>query len=139
MTFSQFVADDYMGRNDLNCAETMLYAANEHFGVGLSETALKAAAPFGGGIGREKACGAATGALMALGCLFAADRSHRDPTIKEISEEFLTRFHETFGSLDCVDIKQTHRTEERGCKPVVELAARVLEEVIDRHQGKIPR
>jgi C_GCAxxG_C_C family probable redox protein len=131
MTYAEFVADDYMGRHDLNCAETMLYSANEYYQLGLSDTALKAAAPFGGGMGREKACGAATGALMALGCLFARDRSHRDPQVREISEAFLTRFEQTFGSLDCAIIKQTHRSEERGCKPVVELAATLLEAVID--------
>jgi hypothetical protein len=72
---------------------------------------------------------------MALGCLFATDRSHRDPRIGEIRDEFMRRFRDTFGSLDCRDIKQTHRSEERGCKPVVELAATVLESVISEYHG----
>lgn len=135
MTYSDLVASDYMGKHDLNCAETMLYSANEHFDLDLSENALKSAAPFGGGMGREKACGAATGALMALGCLFATDRSHRDPRIGEIRDEFLRRFEDAFGSLDCRDIKLTHRNEERGCKPVVELAATVLESVVADYRG----
>lgn len=134
MSYSEFVAGDYMGRHDLNCAETMLYSANEYFDLGLSSTALKAAAPFGGGMGREKACGAATGALMAIGCMFARDRSHRDARIGKISEEFLRRFEKTFGSLDCRDIKPVHRDATRGCKPVVERAAAVLEEVIEKYR-----
>lgn len=134
MSYSDFVATDYMGKHDLNCAETMLYSANEYFELGLSDEALKASAPFGGGMGREKACGAATGALMALGCLFATERSHRDPRIGDIRDEFLRRFQATFGSLDCRDIKHSHRSEGRGCKPVVELAATVLESVISEYR-----
>lgn len=135
MTYSDLVADDYMGRHDLNCAETMLYAANDFYRLGLSDTALKAAAPFGGGMGQEKACGALTGGLMALGALFATDRSHRDPRIGEIRDEFVRRFHAEFSALDCRDIKLTHRSETRGCKPVVERAARVLESLVEEYRA----
>ena len=61
MTYSELVAADYMAKNDYNCAETMLQAANEVYGLGLDERALHAASPFGGGMGRERACGALTG------------------------------------------------------------------------------
>jgi len=38
---------------DLNCAETVLYAANQAYGLQLPHSALKLAAGFGGGCGGQ--------------------------------------------------------------------------------------
>ena len=111
----------------------MLQAANEVYGLGLDERALHAASPFGGGMGRERACGALTGGLMAVGCLLARDRSHRDPRLVAARDEFVRRFEAHFGSLDCAPIKQTHRCPACGCAPVVSAAAALLEPILDGH------
>jgi C_GCAxxG_C_C family probable redox protein len=131
MRYADLVRDDYMLRNDYNCSETMLVAANEAYGLGLDERALHVASPFGGGMGRERACGALTGALMALGAMRSRDWSHRDDRLGELRDEFVRRFEERFGSLDCAEIKKTHRSETRGCQAVVEIAAGLLQEILD--------
>ena len=131
MSYSKLVESGYMSRNNFNCAETMLNAANEHYGLGLDGKALRVACGFGGGLGRERACGALTGGLMALGCLFSTDRSHRDPDMNRIRDEFVAAFERHFGSTECVDIKKTHRDPELGCHPVVSQTAAILERVIE--------
>ena len=40
--------EEYYKERDLNCAETMLYAANDVYGLELDKKALKMAAGFGG-------------------------------------------------------------------------------------------
>ena len=135
MSYAELVAADYMLRNDYNCAETMLVAANEAYELGLDERALHAASPFGGGMGRERACGALTGALMAIGCMRARDWSHRDAHVGELRDEFMRRFEERFGSLDCCEIKKTHRSETRGCQEVVAIAAGILEDVLSEDES----
>jgi C_GCAxxG_C_C family probable redox protein len=130
MKYSDLVADDYMLKNDYNCAETMLHAANEAYDLGLSEEAMRAASAFGGGMGREDACGAMTGALMALGCMRSRDWAHKDERLGELRDEFVRKFESRFGSLDCAAIKQTHRSETRGCQAVVEIAASLVEDVL---------
>ncbi|MFW6292381.1 MAG: C-GCAxxG-C-C family protein [Spirochaetota bacterium] len=131
MRYYDLISDDYMLRNDYNCAETMLVGANEAYAIGLDTKALHAASAFGGGMGRERACGALTGALMALGCMRSSDWAHKDARLGELRDDFVRRFESTFGSLDCAVIKQTHRSETRGCQAVVEIAASLVEEVLE--------
>jgi C_GCAxxG_C_C family probable redox protein len=133
--YADLIKSDYMLRNDFNCAETMLRGADEAFALQLPESALRTAAGFGGGMGRERACGALTGSLMALGALRSAGKSHQDPEFGALRDELVRRFEERFGSLDCSEIKQTHRTEARGCSAVVEMAAEILEEVLEAKSG----
>ncbi|MFW5717992.1 MAG: C-GCAxxG-C-C family (seleno)protein [Spirochaetota bacterium] len=130
MNYSKLVADDYMQKNDYNCAETMLHAANEAYDIGLPEEAMRAASAFGGGMGREDACGAMTGALMALGILRGTGRSHQDPRLGELRDEFVRRFEERFGSIECRCLKAAHKDPVRGCAPITEGAAEILEEVL---------
>ncbi len=130
MRYSDLMADDYMLKNDYNCAEAMLRAANEAYDLGLSEEALRAASPFGGGMGREDACGALTGALMVLGVLRCSGKQHQDPRLGELRDELVRRFEERFGSIECRRIKATHRDAERGCSPVTEVTAEILETVV---------
>ena len=137
MSYSELVRNDYMQKNDFNCAETMLRAANEAYDIGLSEEALRAASPFGGGMGREGACGAMTGALMALGIMRGSGKSHEDPRLGELRDEFVRRFEERFGSTECAAIKARHRDPVKNCQVVVEGAAEILEDVLERsgHRG----
>lgn len=134
--YSKLFESGYMSRNDLNCAEAMLSAADEHYGLNLGQTALKVACGFGGGLGRERACGALTGGMMALGCLFARDRSHRDPLMRSLREEYVGAFEAHFGSTECADIKKRHRDPQQGCEPVVLQAAVILERIIDNRRAE---
>lgn len=115
---------------DLNCAETILYGANEAYKLGLDSDALKMAAGFGGGMAIESVCGALTGAIMVLGRLFVAERAHRSPRLKELIKELLVRYREEMGSIQCDVLKESYRTEEKKCREVIEKAALVLDEVI---------
>ena len=133
--YADLIKSDYMLRNDFNCAETMFRAADEVYRLELPEHALRAAAGFGGGLGVERACGALTGALMALGALRAAGVSHQDPEFGAIRDSFVARFRERFGSIDCDAIKKTYRTEERGCSAVVEIAAEIVDELLANRNG----
>ncbi len=125
-----------MKQHDLNCAETMLHAGNEAFGLGLSPEALQVAAGFGGGLGVAHLCGAAAGAMMLLGVLFADGRGHTSPKLGAVREEFVRRFTERFGKLDCAYVKEHHRSPVAGCQPIVAGAAEIVQEIVDRERGE---
>lgn len=89
-----------------NCSQSVLAAFAEEIGLPLT-TALRLASPFGGGVGRRgEVCGAATGALLALGMRF--DRGTTDKEGKEatyvMAAEFLRRFEAATGQLLCRDL-----------------------------------
>jgi C_GCAxxG_C_C family probable redox protein len=135
MRLSKMVENDYMKEKDLNCAETILYGANEVYRLGLDRQALKLAAGFGGGMGIEATCGALTGAVMVLGRTFAKEKGHDTPRLKELCAEFLEEYRRQMGYIDCKPLKERYRTEELECRNVVQKSAEILERLIARESG----
>ena len=131
-TLTQIVEGRINKQKDLNCAETILYAADIAYGLGLPHPALKLAAGFGGGMGVDSTCGVLTGASMVFSALFVKERGHESDRVKELNREYFERMRHTLGHIDCAPIKERWRDETDGCLPVMVEAARVLEEIIDR-------
>lgn len=115
---------------DLNCAETMLYAANEEYGLKLSKETLKSVAAFGGGMGVEEMCGAITGSLAVIGIMYTKDRAHESDKVKLLAKEFIESFRHELGYDNCKVLKKEFRTEEERCSKMEEAAAYILEDVI---------
>lgn len=123
----------YSPEYDLNCAETIIYAANEVYKLNLSKDALKTMAGFGGGMAVEEVCGALTGAIAVLGILFVEERAHEADTIKNLVTELFNKFEERLGTNNCKALKEKYREEEPiKCRSIILTAAEVLEEIIQK-------
>lgn len=121
---------------DLNCAETIIYAANEEYNLKLDKKALKTMAAFGGGMAIESVCGAVTGSLAVLGIIFTKERAHESDRIKELTKEFFNKFEEKFGTSNCGKLKEGYRTEENRCSVMLYSAAEILDEIIIRERSE---
>ena len=128
-----------------NCAQAVFGAFADDIGFDKA-TALKIAAPFGGGFGRQReVCGAVSGMLMAFGYL----RGYETPETGEIKMEHYEQtralcdaFKVLNGSIICRDILKnaevggtpSPRTpeyyKERPCDRCVRTASEILEEYI---------
>lgn len=117
---------------DLNCAETVLYAANEAYGLQLPQSALKLAAGFGGGMGINSTCGALTGGVMALSAIFVKERGHESDYIKVLNAELFDSFKNKMDSIDCSYLKEHYRSPQDECHPIIVQAAQIVEALIDR-------
>ncbi|TYP59951.1 C-GCAxxG-C-C family (seleno)protein [Thermosediminibacter litoriperuensis] len=126
----------YSKSYDLNCAETILYAANETYGLGLDKRVLKLAAGFGGGMNIDGTCGALLGAVMVLSLMFVKDRAHESDRIKVLEKELFEKYRKKMGHLDCPPLKQKYRTEEDRCLQVVKQAGAILEEIVKRESSE---
>ncbi|MBM4457260.1 MAG: C_GCAxxG_C_C family protein [Chloroflexi bacterium] len=133
-----------------SCAQAVLVAFAPDFGLD-RDLALKIAAAFGGGMGRTGGtCGAASGALMALGLKDGATRGE-DKTTKERAysraREFLEQFQARHGAITCPgllghDIGTAAGMEaarEQGlfksfCPRLVEDAVKIVEEMWARDE-----
>jgi C_GCAxxG_C_C family probable redox protein len=87
-----------------NCSQSVFSAYAEESGLDPG-TARRVASGFGGGIGRTgNLCGAVSGAIMAIGLLRGIN-PEEDPDWREkiyaLDNEFIQRFTERFGSLQC--------------------------------------
>ncbi len=104
---------------NFNCCQAVFATYSEQLGLN-KETALKIASPFGGGIARMgDTCGAVTGALMLIG-LKEGQYQSEDKEAKEkcyrVSQEFIGRFKELYGSIMCRDILSCDLSTESGQK-----------------------
>jgi C_GCAxxG_C_C family probable redox protein len=131
---SDLIKSGFGNDKDLNCAEKILYGANEVYGLGLDKDALRISAGFGGGMGIESVCGALTATIMVLGMIFVPDNARQTPRIKELNKEFFNAFQEKMGSIDCGPLKEVYRTEELKCHNVIVASAEVLDEILRREQ-----
>ncbi len=122
----------YSSKYNLNCAEAVLYAANEAYELNLEKNALKTMAAFGGGMGIEEACGAMTGGLAALGVIFVNDKAHEGDKIKILAKEFIEKFIQRLGTDNCKALKDLHRNDISKCETIVLTSAEVLDEIIKR-------
>jgi len=123
-------------KDDLNCSEKILQAANLAYGLSLDRESLKLAAGFGGGMAIEDKCGALTASIMVLGKLFVRDRAHESTRIKELTRELFQKYSEEMGSIDCAPLKEKHRTEELKCRNVILKAAEILDRIVERELTK---
>jgi C_GCAxxG_C_C family probable redox protein len=120
----------YDEKYDLNCAETILYAANDEYGLEIDKTGLKTMAAFGGGMGIEGLCGAITGSLAVLGIVFVKERAHESTKIKELSKKFIGDFKEKLGTDNCRELKAQYRNDEERCWRMIETAGEILDDII---------
>jgi C_GCAxxG_C_C family probable redox protein len=90
-----------------NCAQSVLLALSPLVGLE-AETALKAASAFGGGMGRlGEACGAATGAFMALGYAHgpgSGKEAEKRNATYALVRDFAASFKKSNGSLSCREL-----------------------------------
>ncbi|MEW8995124.1 C-GCAxxG-C-C family (seleno)protein [Clostridium sp.] len=131
------VVKKYYGEEyDLNCAETMLYAANEEYGLNLSKETFKTMAAFGGGMGIESTCGVITGAISVLGILFTKERAHESDYVKTLTQEFIEKFNKECNAVNCDTLKELHRNDEIRCLNIVEKGAVILDNIVVRERNK---
>ncbi len=137
-----------------NCAQAVFLAFCDITGFD-QKTALRLAAPFGGGLARQReVCGAVSGMCLVAGALYGyddTDNKTAKATHYEVVQELCAIFRERAGgSIICRDLlgaegKDTtstpsDRTEayykKRPCVELVGIAANILEEWIKGHPIK---
>ena len=133
---AELIKNGYGEKEDLNCAEKILWGANYAYNLGLDSESLKLASGFGGGMAIEDKCGALTGAIMVLGKLFVVERAHESDKIKELTRELFDDYKKEMESIDCQPLKDMYRTEELKCSLVILKAAEILDRIISRELNK---
>ncbi len=134
---NSLIEQGYGESEDLNCAEKILYGANEAYHLGLTPEALRIASGFGGGMAIGSVCGALTAAIMVLGILFVKDRAHESDKIKILTQELFDTYQDQMGDIDCTPLKNHYRREDIKCRYVIAKAAAALDTIIEKEQANI--
>lgn len=141
-----------------NCSQAIMLAFCDITGLD-EKTALKLSSSFGGGMGRlREVCGAFSGILMVVGCLYGYDEV-KNPELKKEHYKRVQELAEAFkkatkgisksdGSIVCrellglnkdenSDFTPTERTPEfyrkRPCGEIIGTAAEILDLYIEEH------
>lgn len=131
---------DYMEKyyfdGNYNCAETILRAANDCYGLELSEKEMKLVAGYGGGMQTGNVCGALVAAIGVFSLRYVETKAHESAEITPAVQLLTRRFKEAFGgSTLCRDIKPVYFNKEDRCYHTVLKACEVIDQVIDEFEA----
>ena len=138
-------AKDYFAQK-FNCSQSTFAPFAKYYGMDLGR-ALKISTPFGGGFGHMgEACGAVSGALMALGLAEGTEVVDREQkhTCYHLAAEFQNRFKVVHGSVRCPkllgldigDPDQLQEARDRNlfsevCPQFIETAVRIMADILE--------
>ena len=125
------IAIDYFN-NGYNCAQSVVMAFSEDFGID-KKTAAMMSEGFGGGMGRMRlTCGAVTGMFFVVGLKYSKgapkdmeNRMKIYETVRKLSAEFESKMGSTVCS-DLIADRDPHG-KQNSCRDVVGMAAEILE------------
>ncbi|TYB86487.1 MAG: C_GCAxxG_C_C family protein [Kosmotoga sp.] len=120
---------------EYNCAETILLAGGERYGIDVCPQTLKALGPFGRGMQIESVCGALTGALSVIGLLFINKYQHESDMVEIVVNGFLKSFEEVMGTISCMELRKRFRDENAGCERIIKTAATNLEKTVKHYKN----
>lgn len=139
---AEYTVDLFM--QGYSCSECIVLAFADRFGLD-PDTAARISSGFGfmAGKNREKTCGVVTGAIMVIGLRFGAGlerNAYATDLCALVTQEFITRFAERRGSMNCYKIHATYKDSDRirelvgkyaSCAKVTRDAAEILEEILN--------
>ena len=113
-------------QNGCNCAQAVLLAFCEDYGMD-RDTAMMIAASFGAGMaGLRSTCGTVTGANMVIGLAKGSDRADANAAFRE----FAAAFTEKNGSLVCKELLGMRSKTRLTCADLCQDAGDLLERLL---------
>lgn len=111
----------------------MVIAVGEHILGEVPEILIRAACPFGGGLGgsKEELCGVLSGGTLILGAVRGRlSPQEDDEALYALIRRFRERFIAHVGTSQCKAIYNALPEVRKRCVPVVERGARILAELL---------
>lgn len=109
--------------NGYNCAQCILKACEEEYGIKISEDCLNACNGLYNGLGVGRCCGVILACIMAIGIMCDNVPFYR--------LEMVERFNSKFNSLNCCNLKKEGR-----CDKIIEISCDILADIIDKGRKK---
>lgn len=114
-----------------NCAESVVHAGNEYYGLGLCEHDMRMMAAFGGGMQVGDVCGALTGAACVVSAKYIETKAHdQKEELHAVMVKLVKAFQARLGARQCAKIKAQFYKKDGKCVNTVIAAAEVLAGVI---------
>ena len=129
--------DKYYYEGNYNCAETILRAGNEYYGLGLHDRDMIAFGGFGAGMQTGNTCGAVLAGIGILSMKYVEAKAHESKDIKPVTTMLIREFNKKYGSVLCRDIKPQSFQPGIRCKNTIEVACDIIEQVISDYETQL--
>ncbi|MBQ3295556.1 MAG: C-GCAxxG-C-C family protein [Erysipelotrichaceae bacterium] len=115
-----------------NCSEAIIHAANDHYGLKITEEDMLMFGGYGGGMYSGIVCGALVSSIAVISKMVVKQNARREKeTVRPLIQKAVRNFNETLGGLSCKELKPKYWTKELSCWRTVELAATALEKTVE--------
>ena len=116
-----------------NCSEAIIHAANEYYGLNISDEDLKLFGGFGGGMYAGIVCGTLVASVAVLSKMVIKESAKKEgAVIRPVISGLVKDFRNEMGGTSCAELKPKYFTKEDACLKTVVKAAEVLEKNIDK-------
>ncbi|NMC56729.1 MAG: hypothetical protein GYA50_05880 [Eubacteriaceae bacterium] len=132
----QGLSEEEKALQHYNCAEIILHAVNKKYNLNLSDDALNAIIPFGGGMASRRTCGIISGGIASIGVMFGGQKPFDQTKVRQIANEYLEWFVKYYGSDQCpyIIMMKADADPTIKCKPIIEQCCIELEKIIDKYK-----
>lgn len=89
------------------------------------------AAGLGGGMAVRGACGAMIGAVMIIGRMYAIEKGHSCPHLRDMVKQFMQEFEGKLQSQQCSELLEIH---QKDCRMIIDETAKLLDKVVDQYK-----
>ena len=125
----------YYYDQNYNCAETILRAANEYYGLDLHDRDMIMIGACGAGIQCGNTCGTIIACAAVLSMKYIEKKAHESDDIRPVTTMLIREFNKKYQSTLCKDIKPQSFKPEIRCKHTIETACDILESVISEYEA----
>ena len=96
-----------------NCAESIIRAGNEVYGLDLHDRDMIMTAAFGGGFQIGDVCGALCGAACVVSARYVETKAHDCAFLRTLTQKLVIAFQNKMGSRLCAQIKPVYHSKEK--------------------------
>ena len=119
-------------KQGFNCSESLIQAANEYYGLHLTQDEYKLISGFGGGMFVGSTCGALAASIACVSKKEIQVKAHDQlDTFRPNIQKTVRNFKEELGDTECKNIKPVFHNKEIKCLNTVKHAAVALEKTMN--------
>ena len=134
-TLEEYIRYYYTDLN-YNCSEALIHAANDFYGLNITEDDMKMMGGFGSGMYAGVVCGALVGCVAALSKMIVVKTARGEGnTVRPVINSMVKTFESHLDGMTCRDLRPKYYTREDSCLKTVLLAGEALEMTIQKNKS----
>ena len=125
----------YYAKENYNCSEAIIQAANACYDLQISKEDMKMFVGFGSGIYAGLVCGALIAGAAVLSRMVVKEKAREEQdTVRPVINGFVRNFRSILEGTACPELRPKYYTKETSCLKTVMLAGQALEMSIRKLQ-----